>query len=165
MKLLHGNFTRLPPDDRAAFVDLLVEEARLVTDADLNALLDYEWRARLTAAWLIAVDRRVRFRERLREMLLASELVYAGEGYCVAFARFGEPTDADALVGYLRRYLPRVDCSYNQHWALGALLNLDPDRAAEFTGEPWERSAMRGLDPFTYRDAVAQLLAFLPAER
>ncbi|MCF3182439.1 hypothetical protein IPZ70_21185 [Streptomyces polychromogenes] len=120
------------------FARALIEDAAAITDPELEALLDHGWRPRLTAAWLIGVDRRTSFRERLGGLLLDSETCYAGAGYCFALARFGTDADAAILTAYLDRYLPRTDLVYDQPEALGALLCLDArlgtDRAARFTG-------------------------------
>ncbi|WP_053684541.1 DUF6000 family protein [Streptomyces sp. XY593] len=107
------------------FTRHLINDATAITDEELEALLGYEWRSRLTAAWLIGVDRRDRFRARLGDLLLASEVCYSGTAYCFALARFGAPADVDILITYLDRYLPRTDLYYDQPAALGALLRLD----------------------------------------
>ncbi|MYT68856.1 hypothetical protein GTY60_04065 [Streptomyces sp. SID8367] len=91
----------------------------------MRALLGYEWRSRLTAAWLIGVDRRERFRTRIGDLLLASEVCYSGGAYCFALARFGTVADAEILTAYLDHYLARTDLYYDQTAALGALLRLD----------------------------------------
>ncbi|CAM5231027.1 DUF6000 family protein [Streptomyces tanashiensis] len=107
------------------FARHLIDDAAAITDAELEALLAYEWRSRLTAAWLIGVGRRTSFRERIGDLLLASEVCYSGGGYCFALARFGTHADAEILIAYLDRYLPRTDLRYDQPEALGALLRLD----------------------------------------
>ncbi|WP_178880099.1 DUF6000 family protein [Streptomyces acidiscabies] len=107
------------------FVRHLIDDAATITDAELEALLGYEWRARLTAGWLIGVDRRERFRARLGDLLLASEFRFSGGAYCFALARFGTHADAEILAAYLDRYLPHTDLRYDQPAALGALLHLD----------------------------------------
>ncbi|MFD9377367.1 DUF6000 family protein [Streptomyces sp. NPDC059999] len=107
------------------FTRHLIDDAAAVTDAELEALLAYEWRSRLTAAWLIGVGRRTSFRERIGDLLLASEVCYSGGGYCFALARLGTHADAEILTSYLDRYLPRTDLRYDQPEALGALLRLD----------------------------------------
>ncbi|MGW6872486.1 DUF6000 family protein [Streptomyces xanthophaeus] len=107
------------------FTRHLIDDAAAITDAELEALLAYEWRSRLTAAWLIGVDRRTSFRERIGDLLLASEVCYSGGGYCFALARLGTHADAEILATYLDRYLPRTDLRYDQPEALGALLRLD----------------------------------------
>ncbi|MUT92176.1 hypothetical protein GOL98_22120 [Streptomyces sp. Z38] len=111
----------------------------------MEALLGYEWRSRLTAAWLIGVDRRERFRERIGDLLLASEVCFSGSAYCFALARFGTHADAEILTAYLDHYLPRTDLRYDQPAALGALLRLDTqlgthhaDRFTQPDG-PWDQ--------------------------
>jgi Family of unknown function (DUF6000) len=147
-KLLHGNFQlMLPPPERATFLQRLVEDAEKITDDELGGLLDGDWRSRITAAWLAGANRRGQFRERVGELLLASQLVFAGQGYCFALARFGTTADAEILTAYLTRYLPQLSLSYDQAWAMGALqyldARLDTYYAAEFTwpGGLWEQWA------------------------
>lgn len=152
MKLLGGNFLRLPKPELAAFSRSIASDAKKITDNELDALLDCGWRPRLVAAYLIGLDRRIRFRRNLGELLLESDDPYAGKGYCFAFARFGRTEDAESLIAYLDRYLPRPECRYDQSWAMGALLHLDDclgaDHAAGFfvPGGPWERSWLKELN-------------------
>ncbi|GAA0287705.1 hypothetical protein GCM10010302_27580 [Streptomyces polychromogenes] len=138
------------------FVRRLAEDAAAITDPELEVLLDHGWRPRLAAAWLIGVGRRTSFRERLGELLLASETWYAGRGYCFALARFGTHEDAALLAAYLDRYLPRTDLMYDQEAALGALLHLDARlgtrHADRFTApgglwQRWAEARFGGRDP------------------
>ncbi|MEW9530820.1 DUF6000 family protein [Microbispora sp. NPDC049125] len=167
LELLHGNFLALTEKVRVRFGRKLVASARQATDDDLALLLDGEWRSRLTAAWLIGVDHRTQFRERLGMMLLESELVYSGQGYCFALARFADEASAGHLVTYLDRYLPDPQCYYNQDWAMGALLHLDAqmgtDRARRFF-EPsglWVGSAFGRLDPAELKAQIDALCSFV----
>ena len=121
LKLLHGNFLALDEGKRSRFLEQLARSARQISDRELAMLLDSEWRSRLTASWLIGLDRREQFRDRIGELLLASEVYYAGQGYCLALARFATPADA----GLLAAYLAQLDKGYDQDWALGALLRID----------------------------------------
>jgi hypothetical protein len=145
MKLLHGNFLALDEGKRRRFLRQLARSARRVSDRELATLLEGGWRERLTASWMIALDRREQFRDRIGELLLASEVCYAGQGYCVALARFAAPADAELLVSYLDTYLPQLDKRYDQDWALGALLHIDAvlgtDRTARFLtdGGLWQQ--------------------------
>jgi hypothetical protein len=107
------------------FTRHLIDDAATITDAELESLLGYEWRSRFTAAWLIGVGRRATFRERIGDLLLASEFCFSGSAYCFALARFDTHADAEILTAYLDRYLPRTDLRYDQPAALGALLRLD----------------------------------------
>ncbi|WP_329925571.1 DUF6000 family protein [Streptomyces sp. SP17BM10] len=59
LELLGGNFLRLAVEARAAFVDSLQADSLQASDQEIRALLGYEWRSRLTAAWLVGVARRL----------------------------------------------------------------------------------------------------------
>jgi hypothetical protein len=108
----------------------------------------------------------VQYRDRIGALLLDSQLVYAGRGYCVALARFETAADADLLCAYLDRYLPRTDFHYDQHWAIGALLHLDErlgsNRADRFLtpGGLWEKSATSQYDPAERHRYLTRLCAF-----
>ncbi|MFE6160719.1 DUF6000 family protein [Streptomyces sp. NPDC056486] len=133
---LGGGLLRLQDPEYDHFARALGEDARLITPHELITLLKGGWRERRTAAWLIAVSHRTEFRERLGELLLASEMGGAGSAYCVALATFGTSDDAELLTSYLDRYLRRPDLAYDQPIALGALLfvtlNLGTDHAEPF---------------------------------
>ncbi|GEC05839.1 hypothetical protein SSP24_34940 [Streptomyces spinoverrucosus] len=104
------------------FARHLINDAATITDAELEALLSYEWRSRLTAAWLIGVGRRESFRERIGDLLLASENCFSSGAYCFALARFGTHADAEILTAYLDRYLPPPTSATTSPAALGAVL-------------------------------------------
>ncbi|MFI0721948.1 DUF6000 family protein [Streptomyces sp. NPDC021224] len=167
LKLLGGQFARHDVPDKATFLRALVEDAHQITDHELGVLLDCEWRSRITAAWLIGISRRDQFRERLGTMLLASELVYAGQGYCFALARLGTEQDAEILTAYLDHYLPRDDCQYDQPWALGALLRIDELRGANHAGrflQPdglWQQWAKERFDAATQKKRIDELSSYV----
>ncbi|MFD9950424.1 DUF6000 family protein [Nonomuraea sp. NPDC059023] len=166
---LMGMFMLMPDRKLLRFGRSLARDARRVSDDELEFLLDFEWRSKYTAAWLISLDRRTQFRDRLGELLLESQYVYAGNAYCLALARFGEERDAEILVSYLERYLPRVECMYDQDDAMGALLHLDErlgtDHAAQFLqpGGLWEGSAVSHLDPAEQKMQTDEYVAFAEA--
>ncbi|MEU1723339.1 DUF6000 family protein [Nonomuraea sp. NPDC005692] len=170
LELLHGNFLALPHRKRVEFLRALGRDARQITDVELEVMLapgDFAgWRERLTAAWLIGLDRRTRFRGVLADLLLESDLVYAGQGYSFAITRFGQSQDADILTAYLDRYLPQRDCYYDQNWVLGGLLHLDEalgtDRAGKFLipGGLWSRSSFSHENPGDCHRRIAELLRF-----
>ncbi|GAA5014912.1 DUF6000 family protein [Actinopolymorpha pittospori] len=163
---LLGSALREDVPDRDAFERALAEDAREVTDEDLGELLEFEWRGRLTAAWLIGLDQRTQFRRAIGRLLLASELAYAGQGYCFALARFGRPEDAEILVAYLDKYLQRTDCHCDQDRAIGALLHIDnklgTNHANRFLARSgvWGQSAFANRDPLECRDRMAELCSF-----
>ncbi|MFD0883080.1 DUF6000 family protein [Streptosporangium algeriense] len=170
LDLLHGNFVNLTDQERTRFLRSLGQDAQQVTDADLERMLHRGefsgWRERLAAAWLIGLDRRTRFRDVLAGLLLESELVYAGQGYSFAIARFGQPEDADILTAYLERYLPQRNRHYDQDWVLGGLLHLDgvlgTDHAAGFLapGGLWSGSSFSHQNPADCHFRIAGLLRF-----
>ena len=50
------------------------------------------------------------YTERLGVLLREGELVYAGQGYCVALALIGTTDAAEELCAYLERWLPEHQC-------------------------------------------------------
>ena len=82
----------------------------------------------------------------LSGQLLESELVYAGQGYCVGLALIATEQAQCGLVDYLERWLPERSCCYDQHWAIGALVEVDRARetntAAKYlrANGAWDRS-------------------------
>jgi Family of unknown function (DUF6000) len=168
---LGGGLFVMSERKRATFMRKLSEAAGEISPRELSILLDGGWRERKTAAWLVAVSGRTEFRERLGELLLASDMPYAGQAYCVALATFGTPADADLLVAYLDRYLPRPDLHYDQAAALGALLLLDAGLGARQAdrflapGGLWQRwiegPPSKDHDiPGNYRELIGRLCAF-----
>jgi hypothetical protein len=125
LELLHGNFLRLDEPARTTFTHKLAAAARQITLDELTLLLDGEWRCRLTAAVLAGIGRRLEVREPIGQLLLDSELTYAGQGYCTALATFATSHDADLLTQYLERYLPQTELRYDQDWAMAALQHVD----------------------------------------
>jgi hypothetical protein len=81
------------------------------------------------------------------EALIASEGVYAGQGYCFALASFADDVSAKYLMDYLDTYLLKVDCYYDQDWAMPALIWIDEHRDTDHSsryltpGGLWERFA------------------------
>ncbi|MFB4262549.1 DUF6000 family protein [Nonomuraea sp. GTA35] len=161
---------RLPNEERTDFLHALGRDAHQVTDADLDYMLQPDglasWRERLTTAWLIGIGGRTQFRSVLADLLLESELTYAGQGYALAITRFGEPADADILTAYLDRYLPQPDCHYDQDWALGGLMHLDAalgsTHAARFLEPdgPWSRSSFSDRAPARCHSWIAELIDY-----
>ncbi|MEV6595754.1 DUF6000 family protein [Actinoplanes sp. NPDC051346] len=169
LDLLNGNFIDRPDGGSAEFISALKQDAEQVSDAELTFLLQIggfpEWRGRLTAAWLVGLGQRTQFRDSIGELLLESRVCFSGQGYCVALAAFGTQRDAELLIGYLDHYLPQVDLRYDQHWALGALMQLDTrlgtrhaDRylAPDGLWDTWNKRYPSGqIDPASYHDLIA----------
>lgn len=141
LKLLHGNFTRLDDIEGSGFRKAVTDAARTITDQQIIRLLDErEWRGRLSAGWFVGLTGRTQFIQTIGRLLLASELVYAGEGYCVALGLIGNDECNSLLSAYLNEYLPLKGRAYNQDWAIGALAHLRGEPPREY------------LDPDLWRD-------------
>lgn len=105
--------------------DLIPLRSELTPDIASSLLQDFNWRTRITGAWFAALMGCVELEDAIGDLLLRSEVCYAGGGYCVALASFATPQSVDHLKNYLSFYLPRIDCWYDQGMALAALLLLD----------------------------------------
>lgn len=129
-RVLHANF--LYDADLDGFVARITEQAADMTDAEIESLLTYSnWRDRIVGAYLAGFGRRTALRDTIGALLLASDHIYAGQGYCFALAAFGEEADADWLAAFLDRWL-RTSERYEQPWALGALMFIDPVRGVAY---------------------------------
>lgn len=168
LHLLHGNFARDDESERNPFLQSMRAAAREITDEELEILLESEWRSRLTASWLIGFDRRDHFRDILGDLLLASQLCFAGQGYSFALARFGTDEDAQHLTVYLDRYLRHPECQYDQHWAISALLHIDSltgnEHATQFLApgalwDQWNEAQPRRSSPSRFIDDLCGFAA------
>ncbi|RCG15674.1 hypothetical protein DTL70_30495 [Streptomyces diacarni] len=171
---LGGSVLGMTGRRRTRFARKLGQAAGRITLRELSVLLEGGWRERQTAAWFIAITRKTEFRGRLGELLLDSEVCFAGQAYCVALAAFSTPADADLLTAYLDRYLRCPELDYDQGAALGALLLLDVrlgcDQATRFLapGGLWQQwldgppSKSRDA-PDSYRETIGELCVFAAA--
>ncbi|MFJ8075385.1 DUF6000 family protein [Streptomyces sp. NPDC096176] len=125
MKLHGWNITHMSDGRRDAFGRSLAEAARDVTDAELISLLRGDWRASLTAAWLIGMDGRVAFRDLIGRLLLQRSAANPLRGYCFALVRFGTHEDAELLCSFLETSLSPDESVHAQNWALAGLQVLD----------------------------------------
>lgn len=126
LDMLHGNVRRLAPRAQANWVRRLHASAEALDEQTAGWFLDFrEWRGRMAASWMIGLRGWDSFAEQIGRQLVESELVYAGQGYCVGLALLGTSRAADMLVAYLNEWLPRTDCRYDQDWAMAALIEID----------------------------------------
>jgi hypothetical protein len=121
-------------------------------------LHDGEWRARLCAAWFCALGQRTRHKDTIAELLLRSELCFAGQGYCLALSVLD---GAEALTRYLREYLPIGNRYYDQLWAVGALAACGNGVPGEFMAAALWQGQGPTLDPQQGIATVRNLLANL----
>lgn len=88
-------------------------------------LTDFNWRPRLTGAFFAALKRFTSLEPWIGQLLLRSDLCFAGRFYCVALAEFNTPNGLAYLRKYLEYYLTRPDLDYDQGYAMGALAYAD----------------------------------------
>lgn len=154
LELLHGNYLAKPEQELAQFLAELIADAHAISDEEIEVLLSSEWRSRLTAGYLIAAAPREQLVPQIGQLLIESQLVYAGQGYCIALASIGTASAADQLTAYLDRWLPKIDARGDQGWAMAALVSLDEEGGTNFSDRflgpsgPWATwcQAHRDLD-------------------
>jgi len=101
----------------------------------------------MTAAWFVGLTGRKSFIRQIAELLLASEMVYAGSGYCVALGIIGGDECAGYLRSYLRKYLPLKARFYDQECAIGSLAHIENGAPQEFLDPALWTDDGHALDP------------------
>lgn len=158
LRLLHGNFrgrclAREPSEERDRLIKSFQQALREIDCEVIDRLLEqFEWRARLVAAWFSGLRGWVQYRDVLGRSLIESRVCFAGQGYCAALACFADRESAELLCTYLDTWLPQTDKFYDQPWALPALVWVDARLGTEYSSkylEPgglWDRwaAAWRG---------------------
>lgn len=170
LPLLHANFLD-QSIHRSTFTELFAKALACVPRDELATWIGTGWRERLTAGWIIAAKPDPTLRDQLTRRLLVSETCYAGQGLCIATARYCDHRAANDLEAYLRAYLPPGDREYDQEWAIGSLIWLDrrlgTDRAQTYprTPDAWRLvahgRAYGALDPTRQVGRVARAMDFL----
>lgn len=144
---LMGSALVMPGPRQRMFQWRLRRCARHARVEDLTQLVDFGWRERLVAGWLIAAGRRGELRPRIAQDLSDPSPRGDLHPYCVALACLGTEQDARILRDYLTASLT-LDEQDEQHCqviAMAALLYLDhrlgTDHAAPLLapGGPWAR--------------------------
>jgi hypothetical protein len=165
LSLLGANFIRACADD-SSFSLRVADAARAISDPEIESLLQIrEWRGRLTVGWYIGLTRRSRFVDRIAELLLASEMVYAGMGYCVALGLIGGETCASQLRAYLERYLPLRGRFYDQGWAIGALTYIEGAPPNEFLDPELWAEGNQSLDPIGAIELFKEIIELIDKKK
>lgn len=162
LRLLHGNFVYPREGDDGSLRQKIAAAASTISDQQIERLLkEREWRGRLCAAWFTALGKRASFVPLIGELLLASELVYAGQGYCIALGLMGGEDCARLLRSYLKVYLPLNGRVYNQDWAIGALSYMEGGPPAEYLGPELWRDGEYMMDPVEGIDSFGDIVSYL----
>lgn len=92
-------------------------DTRLVS----KLLGDFNWRPRRVGAYFAAIASLNEHEENIGNLLLRSEVCYAGHNYCLALASFESLEAIDYLERYLTYYLEQPDLYFDQNSAMSAL--------------------------------------------
>lgn len=123
-----------------AFLSANLSEA---DDPLVDQLLgQFDWRPRTVGALLAALLNRSSFTNFIGDLLLRSDVCYAGHAYCIALASFQSPEAIAFLKRYLDYYLTRPDLWFDQIHAMSALAWLDSELQTNYLNDhlpAWER--------------------------
>ena len=82
---------------------------------------DFNWRPRSVGAYFAALSNMNSLEENIGNLLLRSDVCYAGHDYCIALASFSSPEAINYLNEYLEYYLEQPDLWFDQSSAMAAL--------------------------------------------
>jgi Family of unknown function (DUF6000) len=108
----------------------------------LDLLSQFDWRPRLVGAYLVALRRLSGLETVIGQLLLRSDVCYAGQGYCVAIAELNSSAGVEFLSKYLDYYLGQVNLWFDQGEAMAAIHYLDTVNQTNLLAryrEPWDR--------------------------
>ena len=97
-----------------------------------NLLGDFNWRTRSVGALFAAAGRFDYTVNTIGNLLLKSEVCFAGKSYCTALSCIATDDAIDFICQYLDHYLDRKDLYYDQAEAMASLQYLDPIRSKSF---------------------------------
>ena len=95
--------------------------AELNIEVVKNLLGDFNWRTRIVGAYFASIMEYKTVEDIIGIHLLKSQVCYAGNGYCLALAKFNTQNGIEYLKKYLEYYLIRKDLHYDQSGAMLAL--------------------------------------------
>lgn len=143
LKILHGNYAHLQDNELNDFVSSAKQSLSEIDEAVIERLLlSLGWRERITGSWFAGLKRWDKFTDQIGELLIENNRVYAGQGYCFALGRFTDNLSVSYLTSYLDKYLPKLDCYYDQGWAMAALIWIDNRNESNYSKRYLERDGL-----------------------
>lgn len=111
-----------------------VKAALTEVDADIieRLLSTRGWRERLVGSWFVGLKKWSQFEDVVGELLLASEVTYAGCGHAFALACLADEVSRRYLVDYLEKYLRCPELFYDQQCAMCALMWIDEQNGTNY---------------------------------
>ncbi|QEE48658.1 hypothetical protein FUA48_03455 [Flavobacterium alkalisoli] len=111
--------------NQGLIIRLTERKNEITSDVIDNCLGDFNWRSRQTGAYFAAVTNRNEYVKSIGNLLLKSEVCYAGKVYCLVLAYFNTKESVTFLNTYLKFYLKQPDLWFDQKEAMQALAYLD----------------------------------------
>jgi hypothetical protein len=96
---------------------------------------NFDWRPRVTAAYLVALSGRSNFTDLIGRLLVRSDVCFAGAVYCLALAKFNNAEGISYLKQYLAYYLKQTELWFDQGDAMAALIFLDETNGTDIASE------------------------------
>lgn len=138
LRILNGNYAfKIEVSEEREQFNLDVRRALdKITPTIAGKLIGGHWREAITGSWFAGLKRYTELRDQIGELLLASKTCFAGQSHAFAMACFADDASVKFLTRYLDTYLRRLDCFYDQNWAMPAMLWVDhinsTDHASEY---------------------------------
>lgn len=92
---------------------------------------EFNWRPRSVGAYFAALGGMIEHEENIGNLLLRSDVCYAGSHYCLALASFSSPAAIHYLQQYLEYYLRQPDLWFDQSSAMAALSYIGRNRGED----------------------------------
>ncbi len=136
LMILNGNYAKTDqPSAQSPFVLEIRQRLAEMSSGTALTLLQGHWRYAIVGSWFAGLKSYVELQPHIGELLLASKTCYAGQSHAFALACFENDESVNYLKQYLRCYLAKPDCSYDQHWAIAALMWIDHQQETNHTDE------------------------------
>lgn len=114
-------------------LEAFAKASKEITPQIVKQLLgDFDWRPRIVGAYFAAIKEYSEMKDIIGVHLLKSEVCYAGAGYALALAVFGDEQSKGYLEVYLDFYLKQKDLWFDQADVLAALYIISSGEAETY---------------------------------
>ncbi|MEM6366609.1 MAG: DUF6000 family protein [Planctomycetota bacterium] len=137
LRILHGNYaSRIVVSDEPDQFNADVQSALASITPDIAfQLIRGYWREAITGSWFAGLKKFDECRDQIGDLLLESKTCYAGQSHAFAMACYADNVSAEYLTQYLNTYLRRIECYYDQNWAMPALMWIDEIRSTNHAAD------------------------------
>ena len=137
LRILHGNYASriVVGDERQQFNSDVHNALDKITPEITTRLIRGHWRESITGSWFAGLKRYTELCPDIGDLLVESKTCFAGQSHAFAMACFADGDSAAFLKSYLDIYLRRLDCYYDQNWAMPALMWIDHVNSSDYASE------------------------------